>query len=200
MQVSRSQLNLGRLPEAEAISREAVRIFEVTAGDDSPLVASALTRLGRILVAQGRLDDARSALHRAYRLEAAKDAFDLQGIMEIHGELVGTHLSAPKLDQAAFQRYFEVVTDVVGRVREEMPQDGNAGAYYKVAGELFALGASCAQGRPLLVEAVSLLEGEISVDTSGLVRQCRDLVAYCDGTYDAGPPEPGEGAARRDEL
>lgn len=200
MQVSKSQLNLGRLPEAEAFAREAVRIFEVTAGDDSPLVASALQRLGRILVAQDRLEDARSALHRAYRLEAAKDAFDLQGIMEIHGELVGTHLSALKLDQGAFQSYFEVVTGVVGRVREEMLQDGNAGAYYKVAGELFALGASCALGRPLLAEAVSLLEVETSIDTSGLVRQCLDLVAYCDGTYDAGPPEPGEGGAGRDEL
>merc|ERR1719321_1802135 len=66
----------------------------------------------------------------------------------------------------AFRHYFPVATRVAARVRAELPQDGNAGAYYKVAGELFVLGADCATGRPLLAEAVQLFAVETSIDTS----------------------------------
>jgi len=189
MQLCKVHMDLGQLTEAEGLAREAVRLFEVTAGDDSPLVAGALERLGSILVKLGRQQDARRELLRAYELESIKDAFDLVGIMEIHNKLVDTHLSAGGLDRAAFRRYFEVSNQVVTRVRTEMTQDGNAGAYYKIAGELRALGGDCASARPLLAEAKQLFVEETSIDTSGLVQQCADLIAYCDGTYQA----PGNG-------
>merc|ERR1719215_702052 len=66
-----------------------------------------------------------------------------------------------------------------------MKQDGNAGAYYKAAGELFVLGDDCEAGGALLLEAIELFRHETSIDTSGLIRECADLVAYCDGTLTA---------------
>lgn len=183
MQLSKVHMELGQFAEAEKKTREAVRLFEVTAGDDSPLVAGAVERLGTLLVKQGRLEEARREFLRAYQLEAMKDAFDLVGIMEIHNKLVDTHLSTGELDRQGFRPYFAVADQVAERVRSEMPQDGNAGAFYKVAGELRALGADCPAGRPLLLEAKELFEAETSIDTSGLVKQCADLIAYCDGAY-----------------
>eukprot|EP00928_Gymnodinium_smaydae_P038879 TRINITY_DN26702_c0_g1_i1.p1 TRINITY_DN26702_c0_g1~~TRINITY_DN26702_c0_g1_i1.p1 ORF type:complete len:499 (+),score=126.88 TRINITY_DN26702_c0_g1_i1:93-1589(+) len=186
MQVAKVQMLLGDLSSAHAKTAEAVRVFEETAGDDSPLVASALDRLGQILWAQGRSSEARAAYHRAYRLEGIKDAFDLVTIIEIHNRLVQTHLQDKAgLDRSAFRSYFDVVSAVVARVRVDLPQDGNAGAYYKVAGELFVLGGDCEQGKPLLNEAADLFAGEKSVDTSNLIIGCQQLVAFCDGTLSA---------------
>jgi len=183
MQLSKVQLKFEKLVDAERHAREALALFEETAGEDSPLVVGPLQRLGTICAAQGRLQEAQQAYHRALKVEAIKDAFDLVEIMETHTSLVDTHVKSGTLDRPAFRRYFGVVGQVVARIRREMRQDGNAGAYYKQAGELYVLGDDCATGRPLLNEAVQLFTGETSVDTSGLIKQCLDLVAFCDGTY-----------------
>merc|ERR1712217_555346 len=176
-------MKLGNLDKAEELADEALRLFEETSGEDSPLVAGALERLGSVYVLQGRREEARKAYHRAYKVEAIKDAFDLVDIMDIHNKLMDTHLTAGGLDRSVFKRYFGVAQTVLKRVREEMIQDGNAGAYYKLAGELYVLGSDCEAGKPLLLEAWRLFKDETSVDTSGLIKACKDLVAFCDGTY-----------------
>lgn len=199
MQLSKVHMKLGSLQKAEAFVREAVRLFIETAGDDSPLVAGAYERLGAVLWQQGKAEEARTAYHGAYKLEAIKDAFDLVSILEIHNTLVETHLGGGGLDRKAFGRYFEVAASTAARVKRDLPQDGNAGAYYKAAGELFVLGGDCARGRPLLVTAAELFAGETVVDTTHLIKQCGDLVAYCDGTYDQVAAKGGGGGATGDQ-
>lgn len=190
MQCSKLTMKLGKLKEAERYTREAIRLFILTSGEDSPLTAHAYQRLGDIQVLQGDRDSAREALHRAYELEAIKDSFDIMAILEIHNRLVETHLQNPKgLDRQAFTKYFKVVNDVVKRVRVDMKQDANAGAYYKTAGELFLLGNSCNQGLPLLQEAHDLISSEKSFDVTDLLKQTSDLMAICQGTYGASKKE-----------
>eukprot|EP00929_Paragymnodinium_shiwhaense_P034879 TRINITY_DN18924_c0_g1_i2.p1 TRINITY_DN18924_c0_g1~~TRINITY_DN18924_c0_g1_i2.p1 ORF type:complete len:430 (-),score=100.13 TRINITY_DN18924_c0_g1_i2:56-1345(-) len=181
MQLSKVYFRRDAFAEAEKYAREAAQNFESTAGADSPLVAGAFERLGAVLVKQGRREEAQQALHRAYQVEAIKDKFDLVQLLEIHNQLVDAHVGTGGLDRAAFRKYFKVVSDVVARVRSQMKQDGNAGAYYKAAGELYVLGSDCDRGRPLLVEAITLFKDETSVDTSGLIKSCKDLVAFCNG-------------------
>ena len=48
---------------------EAVGLFELTSGSDSPLLSSAYRRLGEVLMKQERYVDARHAFHKAYKLE-----------------------------------------------------------------------------------------------------------------------------------
>jgi len=193
MQVSKIYVKFGRWKEAEAGATEAARIFEVTAGADSPLMVGALERLGLALEKQDRLPEARAALHRAYKVAGLKDALDLLEVLQLHNQLVDTHLrSADGLDRSAFPQYFEAAGRVASRVKQEMKQDGNAGAYYKAAGELYVLGGSCAAGRPLLSDAVALFRDETSIDTSGLIRQCTDLIAFCDGTLSGRAGADGE--------
>lgn len=187
MQLSKVSLKLGHLQDAKKHTEEAVKLFAITAGEDTPLLAGAFERLAEVYIALGRVEDAQGAYHKAYKLEAIKDAFDLVPILEIHNKLVESHLALKGgFDRGAFSRYFGVAKQVVDRVRSELLQDGNAGAYYKAAGELYALGNSCDLGRPLLEEAVTLFAGEKSIDTSGLIRQCTDLISFCAGTLTAG--------------
>lgn len=182
MQVSKVLVKLDRLLEAQKYTEEAIRLFTTTAGDDTPLLSGAFERLAEIHVKLGRSDEAHKAYHKAYQLEAIKDAFDLVAILQIHNALVDAHVKSTRstgLDRTAFRRYFGVLNKVVRRVKAELPQDGNAGAYYKSAGEVYVLGDDCGVGLPLLKEAVRLFKDETSVDTSGLIKQSLALISYC---------------------
>merc|ERR1719326_1176674 len=92
--ISCAKLNakLGNLPKAEEFIREAVNMYEVTCGETSPLTASAYHELGKCLWAQRKRDGSQKAYKRAYELESMKDAWDLVVILEIHNELMETHL------------------------------------------------------------------------------------------------------------
>jgi len=174
--------------EEEAVERERenVQIFEITCGDDSPLTASALKGLGEALMRRLQTSEAQQSFARAYLLEAQKDAFDLIQVMEIHNSLVGAHMLALQngeaLDRSAFKTYMPTVEVALGRVRA-MKQDGNAGAYYKVAGELRAFAEDYAGASELLSEAVRLFIEEDQAKCAGLgklIKDCTDLKSFCD--------------------
>ena len=90
----------------------------------------------------------------------------------IHQQLTDAHLGKGELDRQSFRPYFPTIAqvprglcitsfgsqrpnlcaldllaviEVLKRVYD-MKQDGNAGAYYKLAGELFVLGEDCEVG------------------------------------------------------
>eukprot|EP00434_Breviolum_minutum_P037168 symbB.v1.2.032946.t1/scaffold4030.1/size45894/1 len=168
MSVSKIDLQLGNLEEAQEKVQEALSLFESTSGSDSPLMSGAYKRLGEIYMKKDMYVDARLAFHNAYKLE---DAFDLVEIVLIHQRLLDTHLGRGQLQRSAFKVYFRTITDVLKRVKA-LKQDGNAGAYYKLAGEA---------GVPLLSMAVSLLLAEKAIDTKLMVKASRDLISYCKG-------------------
>lgn len=106
--------------------------------------------------------------------------------MEIHNSLVGAHMLALQnggaLDRSAFKTYMPTVVVALGRVRA-MKQDGNAGAYYKVAGELRAFAEDYAGASELLSEAVRLFIEEDQAKCAGLgklIKDCTDLKSFCD--------------------
>eukprot|EP00929_Paragymnodinium_shiwhaense_P084169 TRINITY_DN44995_c0_g1_i1.p1 TRINITY_DN44995_c0_g1~~TRINITY_DN44995_c0_g1_i1.p1 ORF type:complete len:984 (+),score=329.16 TRINITY_DN44995_c0_g1_i1:118-3069(+) len=172
---------LGNLPKAEEFIREAVHMYEVTCGETSPLTASAYHELGKCLWAQRRREDAQKATKRAYEIESMKDAWDLVTLLEIHNLLMDTHLKeTDNITRSKFKDYFKTVDFVLGRVRKELPQDGNAAVYYKAAGELFAWGGEYERGKALFNEAVPLLQAEKSTDCTGLIQACNDMLGFCD--------------------
>ncbi|CAK9072583.1 unnamed protein product [Durusdinium trenchii] len=181
MAVSKMDLKLGNLEQALAKAEEALRLFELTSGSQSPLMSTAYRRMGEIYMKKGLYVEARQAFHKAYKLEAVKDAFDLTEIVILHQSLMDAHLGRGPLQRSAFRVYFRTAAQVLKRVKE-LKQDGNAGAYYKLAGELFVLGEDCKAGAPLLSMAVSLLQVETAVDTKLMVKASRDLISYCKGS------------------
>eukprot|EP00435_Cladocopium_sp_Y103_P057300 s2839_g19.t1 len=180
MALSKIDLKLGNLQEALEKTEEAVSLFESTSGSDSPLLSGAYKRLGEIYVQKEMWVEARSFFHKAYQLEAIKDAFDLVEIVLIHQSLLDAHLGRGPLQRSVFKTYFRTITQVLKRVKS-LKQDGNTGAYYKLAGEIFVLGEDCKAGLPLLSMAVSLLITETSIDTKPMVKSSRDLISYCKG-------------------
>lgn len=169
--------------EAVQLEFENVQLFEVTCGEDSPLTASALKGLGEALLRRQRLDEALKAFAKSYFLEASKDAFDLLSVMEVHNLLFGVHMAMVKmgkpLDRDAFRKYLPTVQLALTRVRA-MKQDANAGAYYKVAGELMAFAEDYPAAGALLGEAMELFATEEADKVGGLIANCLDLKAFCD--------------------
>ncbi|CAJ1394709.1 unnamed protein product [Effrenium voratum] len=171
--------------EEEAVEREQenVALFEVTCGDDSPLTASALRGLGEALKRRGKIGEAIESFARSYNLEAQKDAFDLLAVMEVHNHLFGAHMDLVKsgspLSRASFRAYLPTVDITLRRVRN-MPQDANAGAYYKVAGEFAAFAEDYKQASDLLGEAIRLFQTEEAEKVESLIKHCQDLKEFSD--------------------
>merc|ERR1719161_1230675 len=110
-----------------------------------------------------------------------KDAFDLMSVVQIQNVLMDTHLksSEGKIIRKEFEAYFPIAENTILRV-EKLPQDGNAGVYYKAAGELHMWGASYARSKELLLLASALLSSEVTADCSNLVMECDALAAFCE--------------------
>lgn len=181
---------LGNLKQAETYIREAVEMYEITCGETSPLTASAYHELGKVLWGQRKREDAQKALKRAYELEAMKDAWDLVTLLEVHNLLMDTHLKeTANIDRAKFADYFATTDYVVGRVRKELPQDGNAAVYYKAAAELKSWGGRYTEAKELFDVAIPLLKAETTTDCTSLLETCEAMKAFCDrnlqGTQDS---------------
>lgn len=177
------ELRVALEEEAVSCQHENVEIFEITCGADSPLTASALRGLGEALMRRQRFTEAQANFARSYLLEAGKDAFDLLAVMEVHNQLVNVQLLAMKsggeLDRCAFRGYLPAVNLALERVRS-MKQDGNAGAYYKVAGEMLAFAEDYAGAAKLLGEAVDLFRTEEQEKVDGLIQVCLNLKEFCE--------------------
>uniref|UniRef100_A0A7S2ISE5 KIF-binding protein n=1 Tax=Alexandrium andersonii TaxID=327968 RepID=A0A7S2ISE5_9DINO len=171
--------------EQEAVERERenVALFEVTCGEDSPLTASALKGLGEALLRCRQIPEAIESFAKSYRFEAQKDAFDLLAVMEVHNSLFGAHMAAMRtggeLDRPAFRSYMPTIDIALGRVRA-MPQDANAGAYYKVAGELRAFAEDYAGAAQLLGEAAELFKTEEEEKVASMIVHCVELKDFCE--------------------
>lgn len=169
--------------EALKTEHENVELFEVTCGEDSPLTASALKGLGEAQMRRSLVREAQSSFQRSYHIESIKDSFDLLGIMEVHNLLFNAHMSevnaGSPLDRAAFKRYMPIVDQTLTRVKE-LPQDANAGAYYKVAGEMRAFAEEYREASELLSEAIRLFATEDLGKVFQLIKSCHDLKEYCD--------------------
>ncbi|CAK9072456.1 unnamed protein product [Durusdinium trenchii] len=124
MAVSKMDLKLGNLEQALAKAEEALRLFELTSGSQSPLMSTAYRRMGEIYMKKGLYVEARQAFHKAYKLEAVKDAFDLTEIVILHQSLMDAHLGRGPLQRSAFRVYFRTAAQVLKRVKE-LKQDGD---------------------------------------------------------------------------
>jgi len=174
-------MKLNNYLAAEALIKEAVEMYEVTCGETSPLTASAYFELGKCFWAQRKRNDAQNALKRAYELEAMKDAWELVPLLEIHNLLMDTHLKeTDRIERSKFDQYYKTVDYICGRVRKELPQDGNAAVYFKAAGELKAWGACYTEAKALFDEAIPLFMKEKSTDCTGLISSCTEMIAFCE--------------------
>jgi LuxR family maltose regulon positive regulatory protein len=107
------QFDIGDLEMARRAFDEAFETAEKSRGNVYVAV-NALSMLGGILVAQGKLREAEAILHRAVRFgtEESKAAVPLPGVGVIHGWLVEIHSQRNEI--AAAQEHLDIVLRSVG--------------------------------------------------------------------------------------
>jgi hypothetical protein len=140
MSVAKSYTQLKDYANAEKYLLEAVHIFEVTSGDDSPLTGNACKVLGELYWTRPKPDRmlARKYLKQAYHCEAIKDHVEIMALMEVHNMLIDTHIKgASGIDRNEFKQYKTIVELAYANVKRSLAQDGNAAVYYKLAGEMY---------------------------------------------------------------
>jgi len=127
-------------------------------------------------------DRAQEHFKKAYLVEAEKDEISLVTLMEIHNTLVKIHVDDKKRTPQAridqFKQYEPIVEKAYQNIKKNLPQDGNAAVYYKLAGELYCVSGNYPKALCQLNEAIELFLKEKSCDCSGLVKQCRGMLEY----------------------
>lgn len=169
--------------EATKYASRAVDNFRRTCGDDSPLLASALKALGENLARNPEYaEKARVTLMEAFQIEATKDAIDMITMMELIHSL--TNLCQRVSDIESRERRFKEVLQIGETaclsVSSRLTKDGNYAAFLKFVAELAIYANELTKAKKLLEEAKPLFEKEKSVDCSGLVGQCTEIIALID--------------------
>ncbi|CAD7941670.1 unnamed protein product [Amoebophrya sp. A120] len=130
--------------------------------------------------------EARKHLKKAYQIAVRKDCVDILQLMECHNFLMETithHVDT--INRVEFREFTPVVTEGVERLKKDpaVKQDGNAGVFYKLAGEFLCWcgeADSYTQGKKLLGEALELFRTEKSCDCKKLMRECKDMIEYAE--------------------
>lgn len=179
MSIAKLSLKVRDVSGALEHSNRAVGIFRRTCGEDSPLVAAALKTKGEILASiPDESENALAALLGALKIESIKDALDMLAMMDIVQLVmkISQKVEIGKRIQS-LKDMLEAGVKACANVRTKMPQDGNSAAFYKFIGELAVYAQEPLVAKELLTEAIPLFQGEKTMDCSGLVKQCQDVIS-----------------------
>eukprot|EP00392_Amoebophrya_sp_AT5.2_P004527 g4535.t1 len=183
---------MGRDEEAEKLLKEATSCYEITCGEYSPLTCSGTSDQSSAPAATSKTTnakrlEARKNLRRAYEIAIRKDAIDIIQLMDVHNGIVETIThQTDAIDRSEFVEFKAVVREGVKRLKSDpnIKQDGNAGVYYKLAGEFFCWCGypmdAYEEGKELLVHAKGLFEVEKSCDCAKLIRQCTEMIGFAE--------------------
>ena len=161
----------------------AVENFRRTCGSDSPLLASALKVQGEILAGDtAQTKAAIAALQEALTIETQKDAIDMVTMMELIHAVTKVVQKLPENAErrTQFRSIFGIAMRGCESVRSRLSPDGNMAAFLKFTAELGIYADELDSARSLIKEALPLFQAEKSVDCSGIVQQCEQLITLLD--------------------
>jgi len=182
--VARAYEDLGELDKAEEHLREVVRIFRVTCGDESPLTANALSKLGNLLWERQKWQQAEEVLLEALQRSAEVDKFSV-------------HLPTIARDVVFLNRLFSeqrrqrdmgptvikhclLAFDKIRERGEELPDDGDTAVLHKTLGELMFLSRDFTNAAKHLKEAERIFITIPGPESLQLREFCSGLLPYCD--------------------
>lgn len=177
--ISRMYWSLGDLTNTVHYATRAIRVFERTCGDDSPLIGPVLVTLAEASLSISDWSNAKQMFVRALGIEAGKDALDLVGLMHLFHSL---RLCMKELDDPPSE-YMPILNEALAAVsnaRERVRRNGNLGAFIKAVAEIAIYAKAFPAARELLTEAAFLFEAERDVDCSKLAEQSNHLVQLLD--------------------
>ena len=183
MSIAKLYLKENNKEKALEYANRAADNFRRTCGQDSPLLASALKTKGDILASDPTQNsEAIKTLQESFSIEAVKDSLDLISMMDLIHCLtkLSQRLTDSAQQQQAFKESFRIATRACESVRKKLNPDGNTAAFFKFVAELAIYANDLPAAKALLAEALPLFRAEKSMDCSGLVSQCSDIITLID--------------------
>jgi hypothetical protein len=121
-------------------------------------------------------------LHESFRIEATKDVVDMVGMMELIHVLTKVAQKIPEVNDrdAAFKSSFAAAEIACENIRKKLQPDGNVAAFLKFVAELGVYSNELKKAKQLLEEALPLFKNEKSIDCTGIIQQCEQIVALID--------------------
>lgn len=176
---------LGNMNEAIEFLTESARVFKKTVGTESPLTATAVGSLGKLLLQKGDIQKAQPLLKEALEGEVAKDAFQVDDtftminlVKELHTQPVnGRSPTLPEL-HAAYSQYVPTLEKAILRSEPltTTNKKGDVAALYKTIGEVLLLAGHNDMAIPVLTKAINIFKGVTQIDCSGLIEGCNQLL------------------------
>lgn len=207
--IGHCHIKLNQIQKAEEAFKEAVRIFKFTCGDNTPLTANALHCTAQALAKHDDLakhNEARLLLLEALTLYVNFDSLGVyvSTIIEILNEAKtwcmkaseqekkirdeeqGKESKVPKsLERlnARFEPFLAPILTCRDQMAEQqIPRDGNAAVFFKVAAEISMLAGDYTVAQPFLTDAIELFEQVTEVDCRNLIRECQGLLSFTGNT------------------
>jgi len=175
-------------PEAEHHFREAIRIFKITCGNDSPLTSNAMQKLAAFLVSANRHKEAHPYVLESLKIEGTKDAFNLTTCCELlqisrtinssANTSIGTS-NHMKTINSYYRPYVNLIKVVNARIEKEKTEErdrATVAVWYKWGGEHCAVAKSNNIAIHMLERAVVLFEDVKEVDCSKLMLECEQIL------------------------
>lgn len=169
MYVAEALEDLGELQRAEGHFREAVRIFRVTCGSESPLTATALSHLGRVLLALEKHAEAEEVLFEALQRNVDVDIFsvNVSTVAQVLVQLYQLQSREEGKRQRQASLLVPLCATAVKKLKQrnegKMPRNGDSGVFMKIFAELTVFTLDFAAAEDIFAEAIEIFR-EVKTD------------------------------------
>eukprot|EP00927_Polykrikos_kofoidii_P059407 TRINITY_DN54567_c0_g1_i1.p1 TRINITY_DN54567_c0_g1~~TRINITY_DN54567_c0_g1_i1.p1 ORF type:complete len:829 (-),score=122.79 TRINITY_DN54567_c0_g1_i1:413-2797(-) len=176
---------LGDVQKAEQLFSEAITLYEITCGMESPLLFSVCNELGSLLLEASRFEDARHVLVRSLKTAMKMDALNPHAMVDIMLSLVMSHtMGVEELDRTELRQYFGTLdsgTVIVRAALKSRAVDTLGGlAFIRLAGETKMWGGDYHGAFALFTELLSLLRSVDHPPPEGGIAYVERAIAFCD--------------------
>jgi len=174
--------------DAEHHFREAIRIFKITCGHDSPLISNAMQKLATYLVSKQRFKEAHPYVLEALKIEGIKDAFNLTTCCELLqlSQMINAKINQNKNPQnnlktlkSFYRPYVNLIKQINKRIQSSnfVEKDiSTTAVWFKWGGEHCAIAQANDTAAKMLKKAVELFRGVTEVDVSKLLEECQAVL------------------------
>jgi tetratricopeptide (TPR) repeat protein len=174
---------LGQIDLAEKALKESLRLFEVTCGD-SPLTANALYNLAKVEVILNKLSEAKKHFDASLKYHVRFDTLDMPQIIKLLNKLMNLNIQICK--NGNINEIFTVYVEDIAAchksmIEQKLDEDDNAAVFYKTAAEFLLVGGEYELAIPHLMKSINLLSKVTTIDCSGLIATCQQLLAIAVG-------------------
>eukprot|EP01125_Pyxidicula_operculata_P004649 TRINITY_DN1748_c0_g2_i1.p1 TRINITY_DN1748_c0_g2~~TRINITY_DN1748_c0_g2_i1.p1 ORF type:complete len:383 (-),score=40.06 TRINITY_DN1748_c0_g2_i1:15-1133(-) len=185
--IAKAHVSCGKVQEAqnafakaEVHFAEAVRIFRITCGNDSPLTGNALSRLGTVQLAQDKYDLAQASLAESLKWQVTYDNINMTELLELVTKILELHTKRDRsINQSLYKPYIQYIKEAnVQMKKQNIPSDDTVAVFNKTGGELCLLAGEFVTAKEMIQSSLDYLKKVTYLDVSSLIESCEAVLAY----------------------